>query len=215
MIDQLPVLDILLSRLFHDLISPVSATVNGVELLVEFGTGDGGEFQQDALRLVETSAAQSSARLSFFRVAFGGAGSTADQSLADGVELARRYLSGRKIDVALSTSRDAKSVRFAPGSIKVMLGMIAVLAECLPRGGTISISLEGSHGGRAEIAAEGPGARVEPNVADALAGVGVPQVLEAKSILAYFVGLNAARFGASFAVEAKPDRVNVSLNLAE
>src|SRR4051794_16778988 len=66
----LRVLELLAARLCHDLISPVAAIGNGAELLGD----DDPDFVREAVALIETSARNTSARLQFFRFAWGFAG---------------------------------------------------------------------------------------------------------------------------------------------
>ncbi|MEQ9449414.1 MAG: histidine phosphotransferase family protein, partial [Rhodospirillaceae bacterium] len=165
--EHMVLIDILLSRLFHDLISPVSATVNGAELISDVG-GAGSDLEQEALALIGTSARQASERLSFFRVAFGGSGSNSDHSLADGARLTAPYLQARKIDFVLECPVDPKLVRPRPGGIKVLLGMVSFLCECLPRGGSITLTVFDDGGDRFELSAEGDGANIPDDVRAAL-----------------------------------------------
>ena len=85
-------LDLLLSKLFHDLISPVSAARNGLETVREFGGDDVGA---DALDLVAQSVDKAN-DLTFFRMAFGGAGSSGSLAMHNVPDLAAGYLKSRK-----------------------------------------------------------------------------------------------------------------------
>ncbi|WP_193170274.1 histidine phosphotransferase family protein [Nisaea nitritireducens] len=209
--EHMTLIDMLLSRLFHDLISPVSATVNGAELISDLG-GNGSELEQEALALIGTSARQASERLSFFRVAFGGAGSNTDHSLADGAKLAAPYLKARKIDFSLDCPVDPKLVRPASGGIKVLLGLICFMCECLPRGGSISLVSAGEQGGHFELMAEGVGANVPDDIRAAL-DLGIPTSdLTSKSVVAHVAAVNAERFGYGIAVEEETGRVKVDVN---
>jgi histidine phosphotransferase ChpT len=91
------VVDLLLSRLLHELIGLVTATVNGIELIEGFGDKSNDTIAEEALDLIGTSARQSADRLSYFRVAFGGAGNGEEHSLATIRRLAEAYLTSRKI----------------------------------------------------------------------------------------------------------------------
>ena len=206
-------IDILLSRLFHDLISPVSATVNGAELISDVG-GAGGGLEQEALALIGTSSRQASERLSFFRVAFGGSGSNRDHSLADGIKLTAPYLKARKIDFSVECPVDPKLVRPRPGGIKVLLGMVCFLCECLPRGGSISLTAFDEIGDRFALSAEGEGANV-PNDVRAALDRDLPEGdLTSKSVVAHVAAVNAHRFGLQFAVSEDTGRVKVDINFA-
>lgn len=209
--EHMTLIDMLLSRLFHDLISPVSATVNGAELISDLG-GDGSEIEQEAFALIGTSARQASERLSFFRVAFGGAGSNSDHSLADGAKLAAPYLKARKIDFNLDSSVDPKLVRPEPGGIKVILGLTCFLCECLPRGGSISLSSSDEMGQGFVLSADGEGANVPADVRAALEPGVATSDLTSKSVVAHVAAVNAGRFGYRFTVEEEPGRVTVDVN---
>ena len=67
---QLRVAELMCSRLCHDLISPISAINNGIELMNENDEG----IIDSSIELLGTSAKQALDRLSFYRVAFGLAG---------------------------------------------------------------------------------------------------------------------------------------------
>lgn len=211
--ENMMLIDMLLSRLFHDLISPVSATVNGAELISDLG-GNGSDLEQEALALIGTSARQASERLSFFRVAFGGAGSNSDHSVADGAKLATPYLKARKIDFSLDCPVDPKLVRPAPGGIKVILGLASFLCECLPRGGSISLKSVDEEGVHFELTAEGEGANVPDGIRMALEPDLATENLTNKSVVAYVAAVNARRFGAGFSITQEDDRVRLDVNFS-
>lgn len=208
---HMSLIDKLLSRLFHDLISPVSATVNGAELISDLGNDSAGELEQEALALIATSSRQASERLSFFRVAFGGAGSTADHSIANAADLARPYLKARKIEFALDCPVDPKSVHPAVGGVKVILGLACMLCECLPRGGSIELKVGSDAGQMMSLAAYGDGATVLPEISDALEPDVPVADLTSRSVVAFTAIENARRFGFSTALEQKPGSVQVTL----
>src|ERR1700675_4974685 len=88
---------LLVSRVCHDLVSPVGAVVNGLEVL-EDETDIG--MRADALRLVAASAEQAAARLQFARIAFGAAGSAgAELDLREVGRMVCGLLQGSKIEV--------------------------------------------------------------------------------------------------------------------
>src|SRR5258707_2354551 len=76
---------LLVSRVCHDLVSPVGAVVNGLEVL-EDETDPA--MRADALRLVASSSEQATARLQFARIAFEAAGSAvAGAEFDDGIPI--------------------------------------------------------------------------------------------------------------------------------
>ena len=90
------VAELLCSRLCHDLISPVAALNNGMELLSD----DSAEMIGDVAELLTFSAAQASTRLQFYRVAYGLGGDQAQAvSIADAARLARGITEPGKLEL--------------------------------------------------------------------------------------------------------------------
>src|ERR1051325_8110552 len=84
---------LLVSRVCHDLVSPVGAVVNGLEVLEDERDAT---MRADAFKLVASSAEQAAARLQFARIAFGAAGSAgAELDLNEGGRMTRGLLKGR------------------------------------------------------------------------------------------------------------------------
>src|ERR1043165_6804915 len=82
------------SRVCHDLISPVGAIVNGLEVLEEDNDQETKTF---ALDLIKKSASNASAKLQFCRLAFGAAGSSGAQNdVGDAESMARGFLEDEK-----------------------------------------------------------------------------------------------------------------------
>jgi len=132
------VVQLLCSRLCHDLAGPAGAIHNGMELL-EDSPGD----QEDALGLVAMSVKQLNARLAFFRLAFGLAGLSGRQPpLSEARDLALGYLNGGRSsldwqDNPATTGAGQPDPRKVAEAAKLMLNMILFAAESLPRGGVI------------------------------------------------------------------------------
>ncbi|MEQ9333292.1 histidine phosphotransferase family protein [Thalassobaculum sp.] len=185
-------LDLLLSRLFHDLISPVGAARNGLELLKEFGADEVGA---DAMDLAADSTEQATARLTFFRMAFGGAGSSAGHGFSEADRIARGYLASRRIEWTFSGTAGSPTPQ--TGTVKVLLGAVAVMADAMPRLGAISAAVRE---GAVILAAEGEGAVIEPTVLSALSGQ--REASDERTVLAATVNANVRRFGLKLAVDA-------------
>src|ERR1700720_1353375 len=94
---------LLCSRVCHDLISPVGAIVNGLEVMDEDKDEETRVF---ALDLIKKSAHQASAKLQFCRLAFGAAGSAGAQiDLGDAEKMARGFIEGEKIKLTWNLPR--------------------------------------------------------------------------------------------------------------
>ena len=136
---DLKVVQLLSSRLCHDLVGPAGAVHNGIELLEEMSPGDG----LDALKMVATSAEQLLARLAFFRLAFGLVSlSGRTPPLAEARDLAQAFLEGGRItlDWPLEIGANIGQAITAP-AVKLLLNMILVAIDGLPRGGVLTVSL--------------------------------------------------------------------------
>ena len=72
---SLDLASLLCSRLCHDMLSPVGALTNGLELLADEKDP---EMRQRCFELLEQSAKTSANKLKFFRLAFGAAGGFGD-----------------------------------------------------------------------------------------------------------------------------------------
>src|SRR5580704_12281150 len=89
------VLELLSSKICHDLVSPVSAINNGVELIEDIG----GSVVDEAMKLIGDSAGQASRRLRLFRVAYGRAGSDENLPTKDVRQVAVQYVLGGKVNL--------------------------------------------------------------------------------------------------------------------
>lgn len=177
-------LDLLLSKVFHDLISPVSAARNGLELVREFS---GDEVGGDAIELVEQSVGQAADRLTFFRMAFGGAGSGGGLDAWLAAQLAKDYLAGRKIETDIS---NWPADPHPDGVLKVVLQTTALAADCLPRGGLIRVA---EQPGGCRVVAEGRGAAIPDSMVAALE-TSVADQVSPETVLADTLRVTATRF---------------------
>src|SRR5271170_1407600 len=124
---------LLCSRVCHDVISPVGAIVNGLEVLEDEKEP---EMREVALELIKKSAATASARLQFCRIAFGAAGSAGAQiDLGDAESVARGFIEDAKTKLIWSLPRTL----MAKNRVKLLLNMLVVAGHAIPRGGTLTV----------------------------------------------------------------------------
>src|SRR6202167_1161919 len=124
---------LLCSRVCHDLISPVGAIVNGLEVLDEDKNEETKIF---ALDLIKKSAHQASAKLQFCRIAFGAAGSAGAQiDLGDAEKVTRGLLSDDKTTIAWNLPREL----MPKNRVKLLLNMLLIAVAAIPRGGMITV----------------------------------------------------------------------------
>jgi histidine phosphotransferase ChpT len=193
---------LLCSRVCHDLISPVGAIVNGVEVLDEDKDEETRTF---ALELIKKSARQASARLQFCRLAFGAAGSAGAQiETGDAEKVGRGLLEDDKIKIVWNLPRELKP----KNQVKLLLNMLIVAAGTIPRGGTLTVDPnQGAPGFR--VSASGLNARVTPATAELLAA-NPAQTVDAHGIQPFYTGMLARDCGLSVTAAAAGETVVVA-----
>jgi histidine phosphotransferase ChpT len=124
---------LLVSRVCHDLVSPVGAVVNGLEVLEDERDAT---MRADALKLVVSSAEQAAARLQFARIAFGAAGSAgAELDLTEVGRIVRGLVQGGKVTV----DWQAAQVNWPKDWAKLLMNATLLGADSLPRGGQVHV----------------------------------------------------------------------------
>lgn len=193
---------LLCSRVCHDLISPVGAIVNGVEVLEE---DKDEETQTFALELIKKSARNASARLQFCRLAFGAAGSAGAQiETGDAENVARGLLEDDKTKITWNLPRELKP----KNQVKLLLNMLIVAGGAIPRGGMLTVNpVEGGPGFR--ISASGLNARVTAVVAELLGG-NPTQPVDAHGIQPFYTGILARDCGLAVTAVAEGENVVVA-----
>ena len=189
-IDALDLAALLCSRVCHDLISPVGAIVNGLEVLEEEKDE---ETKQFALDLIKKSSNTASAKLQFCRIAFGAAGSAGAQiDLGDGEKIARGFLEDEKTKLAWNLPR----LLLQKNRVKLLLNMLLIAGQCIPRGGQLTVDPigEGETMGF-KVTATGPNAKIGAALPPLLAGEGGDDPLDAHRIQPFYAGMLARECG--------------------
>ena len=203
---ELRLAELLASRLCHDLIGPVSAINNGLELMAE----DMG-MEEEAQGLMAESAAQASHTLQFFRLAHGTGGGQ-EPALSQVRELARQFLSHGKCALAWP---ELEPGRVPEGSGKLLLNLLVLAREALPRGGQVSVTLlEGAEGFQISASAVGADAGLRDEVWRALEPSQGIEGLTARSVQGFFTRRVVERMGGSFLVRQEaPDQIVVTASV--
>jgi histidine phosphotransferase ChpT len=202
--DALDLAALLCSRVCHDLISPVGAIVNGLEVLDDAKNADDREF---ALALIRKSARNASAKLQFCRLAFGAAGSSGAQiDTGDAESMTRGFLEDEKTKVTWNLPRTLQP----KNRVKLLLNMLIIAQQTIPRGGTLTVdaAAQGDAGGLC-IRAAGLNARLPQNIADQLAGAHQGGV-DAHAVQPYYTRLLAQACGLRASLSMDGDAVVVS-----
>ena len=207
---DLAVLELVCSRLCHDLVGPVGAATNGIELLRDMS----GNQHEDILDMTDESARTAWRRLEFFRVAFGyGAGRNgwSEQELE---ALAAGMLRDTRVTLNWRHNGHPSSIDGRGG--KLLLNLIFLIAEAMPRGGEVSVTLKPK--GQAlqvAISGDGPGATLNERVFAAAKGEVALAELDSRVILAHLACLQAASADAEVHWEFQQDRVLADLYLPQ
>lgn len=194
-LESLDLAALLCSRVCHDVISPVGAIVNGLEVLEDENDQEMKDF---ALDLIKKSARNASARLQFARIAFGAAGSAGAMiDLGDAGNVAQGFLNDDK----LSLSWEAPRALLPKNQVKLVLNLLMLATHAIPRGGKIDARarVDGEQG-RFTIICTGQNARIPHGVEDLIAGRSETGTIDAHAVQPFYTGMiaRAAGMGVAF-----------------
>jgi histidine phosphotransferase ChpT len=189
--DAIELASLLCSRLCHDMLSPVGALNNGLELLAEEKDP---EMRQRCFELLEQSAQTSANKLKFFRLAFGAAGGFGDKVP---VEEPQALVTALIRDNSRIEPHWALAVSELPKpAVKVLLNFAQIAIDALVRGGSLDIGAE-TRDGASEIVvrASGPKIAFDEVIGRALQGELRPGELSSRTAAAHMIGLMAEQAG--------------------
>ena len=204
-IEALDLAALLCSRVCHDLISPVGAIVNGLEVLEEAKDEETKTF---ALDLITKSARNASAKLQFCRIAFGAAGSAGAQiDLGDAETITRGFFEDDKTKLAWNLPR----ALLPKNRVKLLLNLLLIAGQTIPRGGRLTVDPIGEAESMGfKISAAGVNAKVPPAVAALLAGDAGGTALDAHRIQPFYASLLAQASGVKAAMAMEGETVVVT-----
>ena len=202
--DALELAALLCSKVCHDLISPVGAIVNGLEVLDDNPKPEDRDF---ALDLIRKSAKTTSARLQFCRLAFGAAGSSGAQiDLGDAQNMAKGHIEDGKVTLTWNLPR----LLLPKNRVKLLLNMLVVAQQTIPRGGTLTVDPVGEGDATLfRITSAGLNARVPQNIVDILNGTSANTV-DAHAVQPYYTRLLAEACGLKVTLTLDGDKVIVA-----
>ena len=193
---------LLCSRVCHDVISPVGAINNGLELLDEGGA------DEDAMNLIRTSARNASARLQFARIAFGAAGSAGMLiDTGDAEAVASGFMKNEKPELVWIGAR----ALLPKNRVKLLLNLLLVAHGAIPRGGKITVTLEDLETApKFTLASSGPMLRVPPKFLELHSGAAPSEAIDAHSVQPYYTLLLAREAGMTISIHATADEIVLS-----
>lgn len=204
------VIELLASRICHDLVSPVGAINNGVEFMED--VGDDPEQRKDALDLISHSATQASAKLMAFRIAYGSGGRDPNIKPEDVQKAMSQLISA---DGKISQTWDPygnlgpKPLPYA--YCKMLMCTMMLAMECLIKGGYISV--RPGEGNQTIVIAEGDSVLLRDNVEAALKQDIAADDLDPRLVHPYAIGVIAEHYGYNIRIKDKrEDRVMFEIN---
>lgn len=178
---------LLCSRVCHDVISPVGAINNGLELLDEGGA------DEDAMDLIRASALNASVRLKFARLAFGASGSVG--ASIDTGEAEKAVKDFAEAEKKTSVTWTGPRAIIAKNRVKLLMNLFLVAYGSIPRGGSLDVVLENpEYDAKFSIVAKGRMLRVPPKFAEICDGI-LEESIDAHTIQPYYTVLLADESG--------------------
>jgi len=163
-VNAIDLASLLCSRLCHDLMSPVGALNNGLELLADETDPD---MREKCLELLEDSARATANKLKFFRLAFGAGGGFGDEIDTEEARTSLEGLFGAEGKVELGWVVDDE--KLPKGAIRLLLNLALLAGDALVRGGRLDVGAERSGGGiELAVRAEGPRILLDPVLRETL-----------------------------------------------
>lgn len=198
---------LLCSRLCHDLISPVGAIANGLEII---GDEDDENMRREVMNLISQSAEVTSSKLKFFRLSFGAAGGFGEKiplreakTAAEGL-----YSSG---NINFSWISDVGGMN--KDAMKAMLNMVLLVGESLVRGGDLTVEIT-ENAPQTDIVITATGSKVifQDAIKEALLGDAGMEKIEPKAAPAFLAANVAKAFGTKIEY-SQQDEQNICLRL--
>ena len=201
---------LLCSRLCHDLVGPVGALYNGVELLAD---EDDPEMRQRCVELVAESAQHTAAKLKFFRLAFGAAGGFAaevDTSEAKAA-LEGLYAGDKRMELGWMVGPPAPP----KGAVRILLVLAMTAGDALVRGGRLSVGAERYPAGLdLAVRAEGPRIIMDDELRAALEGRTAMDAVTPRAAPAFLVRSLVDEAGGKLRVSTTDDALVFGVTLA-
>jgi histidine phosphotransferase ChpT len=194
---------LLCSRLCHDLLSPVGALNNGIELLAEEQDPD---MRERCLELLAESARASANKLKFFRLAFGAGGGFGDEIDTREARTALEGLYGadKRIELGWMVAND----KMSKGAVKLLLNLAMIAGDALVRGGRLDVGVEQQNGTlELVIRGEGPRILLDPKLRETIASGHSGGEVEPRAAGAWLAHALAAEAGGTIQLSDPADPV--------
>lgn len=198
MIENTRLTALVASRICHDMVEPMSAIIQGLEMI----KGADGKTDPDALSLLDHGVGKAWAKLEFFRFAMAGAVAEGDSTIDEGKDVAHKLYSVLKPELKWSVP----AVQMPRPAVRVIVNLLLIANECLPRGGTVEIT---GKAGEIIITASGPRAKLREPTAVALKGDAGDEHLSGHTIQPTLTGLLARQGGVELSARESEEKIEL------
>ena len=204
-LESLDLAALLCSRVCHDLISPVGAIMNGLEVMEDVKDEETSKFAMD---LIKKSAKTASAKLQFCRLAFGAAGSAGAQiDTGDAEKVVRGLMEDEKTKISWNVPR----ILMAKNRVKLLLNMLLLAAQAIPRGGQLTVNPVGEGDAMGfRISVTGTNAKIPQSIPPLLAATPSDHAIDAHAIQPFYTGMLAKTCGLSVSMAPEGDAIVVA-----
>jgi histidine phosphotransferase ChpT len=197
----------LAARLCHDLISPASAVVSGLDLLED---PDSQDLREEAMGLIAMSGRKLAAVLSFCRVAFGASAAADTFDTRELRKLTEGVFAHQKYDLDWQVGLEGLNKPAA----RALLNLAEIGGGCLLRGGTVQLGAEQNGAGvLLTVKASGERLRLREEVAEGLDGKALGEGLAGRWVQAYYLSRIVDEAGGSLSYWSADDAVTISAQL--
>ncbi len=192
--DELNISAFMSSKLCHDLVGPVGAINNGLELLED---DDDDDTRAYAFEIIQNSARIAALRLEFARLAFGSSsGMGGEIELGHAEKIARHFVEEGKHQLKWARPEGALPKDY----VRLLLISLSISMQATPGGGEISVSVRKVSGAPSfQIRCKGKTARVPENFEALLSGAAASEV-DPRNVLPYYAGRLATALGGALGV---------------
>lgn len=201
---QVKLLEMLSSRICHDLISPVGAIHNGLEFLEDMGA----DALEDALDLMKHSTKQATVKLQTYRMAYGAGGAESSLTYKNICETIAPYFAlDNKITLDWEDGKINQDDQ-PKGMGKVLIGVFLLMGETLPKHGTISVTEDGE---TLIFKSQGDDCKFRDGTKEALANITALENVDPRLVHPYVLGLSASYYGYDINIESGENQSTLTL----
>lgn len=195
------------SRICHDLVSSISSITNALDFMDE---PQDSEMRVQAERLLHDGAGSAAAKLKFLRYAFGSAGlSKGAADIHDAKQITERFVESHNYKPVMSWDIQTEHLSFSHA--RMIMNMVMLGVDCLPRGGTLDIKVRNQPDGLVvSVSAAGERCKLREDTADALRGEEPQDGWSARTVQPLFTRILAEGLGGKLVVERGDSEVSLT-----